>query len=135
MFDLLMFISAFTTIKDMIKEHKEEKLSTACMSDFRKYRDDVLNGVSQEQRTDKMCAGIYQRNIQSPHKDINHNIIVDDSQAFENDKAIYGSVAYEWAREGKYNLSDEAMITEKQRIDDKYSLLYSLIRRDKRNKN
>ena len=132
MFDLLMFISAIFTTKEIVKEYYDKKnINHNAISDFDIYRQDVLSGLSHEKRMDKMSANIYHETEHpEPHR-YNGNIIIENCQLFESDKAAYGiEQVYKWAAQGKYNLSEEEQIVEKQRIDDKYELLYSLVRKD-----
>ena len=59
MFDLLFVLSLFLTCGEFIKEKTEKKPPDNCLTDMEKFKEDVLNGVSSEQRMKNLYNGKY----------------------------------------------------------------------------
>lgn len=131
MFDLACILGMVLTGGEYLKEKLEPKPPENCLSNMELFQQDVLNGVSSEQRMKNLRNGKYvQREVYpEPHKDPKTGkIIIDDYEAFNRDKEKYGALeAYNRARRGAYNLSEEEVEKNRQKIEEKYKKLYKLI--------
>lgn len=132
MLNILSAFSLFITSKQLVKENREKKNpNTHVITDWDAYKQDVLSGVSHEQRMKKMQADVYEKaDHPEPDRDKDGKIIIENCELFESDKASYGiTQAYKWAAQGKYNLTPKELEIEQKRIEDKYNKLYELARR------
>ena len=113
-----------------VKEKLEPKPPENALGNMELFQQDVLDGVSSEQRMQNMMNGKYvQKEVYpEPHRGADGKIIIDDYEAFNRDKERYGALeAYNRARRGAYNLSEEEIEKNRQKIEEKYKKLYKLI--------
>ena len=84
------------------------------------YYQDVMNGVSAEQRMKNLENGKYRltENYPEPHRDERTGkIIIENSLLYNEDVKRYGAYqASKWVKQGKYNLTPEELEKETERI-------------------
>ena len=130
MFDLACILGMLFTGGEYLKEKLEPKPPENCLSNMELFQQDVLNGVPSEQRMKNMQNGKYvQRNVYpEPHRDKDGKIIIDDMDSFNRDKINLGALeAYNRAKRGAYNLSQEEIEKNRQKVEEKYKKLSRLI--------
>lgn len=129
MFDGLFIASLITSCCQAIKEKLEPTIPAENWANKDLYHQDLMNGVSVEQRMKNLKNGKYKltETYSEPHRDKDGKIIIENSLLFEEDKKKYGiSQAYKWVKQGKYNLTLEELEKEEERIKKKFEYLYSL---------
>jgi hypothetical protein len=65
---------------------------------------------------------------QEPHRDpVSGKIVIENCKLYYEDVRNHGAYqAQQWVKQGKYNLTEEEMKKEEERIKEKYKYLYSL---------
>lgn len=128
MFDGLFIASLITSCCQAIKEKLEPTIPAENWANKDLYYQDLMNGVSVEQRMKNLKNGKYKltETYPEPHRDKDGKIIIENSLLFEEDKKKYGvSQAYKWVKQGKYNLTPEEIKKEEERIKKKFEYLYN----------
>ena len=128
MFDGLFIASLITSCCQAIKEKLEPTIPAENWANKDLYYQDLMNGVSVEQRMKNLKNGKYKltETYPDPHRDKDWKIIIENSLLFEEDKKKYGvSQAYKWVKQGKYNLTPEEIKKEEERIKKKFEYLYN----------
>lgn len=136
MIDLLFVLSIFTGVGELVKEKRVPVIPAENWTNKELYQRDILNGISHEQRMKNVVNGKYKqaqtqtKKYPKPHKGTDGKILIENSLLFEEDKRKYGVVkAYEFAEQGKYNLTKEELEKEHKRIEEKYNKLFDLVAR------
>ena len=130
MFGLLGLVSILSTGYQLIKEACEPTIPAENWANKELYHQDLMNGVSVEQRMKNVKNGKYKlvENYPEPHRDKNGKIIIENSKLYKEDLMKYGAVqAQKWVKQGKYNLSPEELEKERERIKKEMEKLYNLI--------
>ena len=130
MFGLLGLVSILSTGYQLIKEACEPTIPAENWANKELYHQDLMNGVSVEQRMKNVKNGKYKlvENYPEPHRDKNGKIIIENSKLYKEDLMKYGAVqAQKWVKQGKYNLSPEELEKEHERIKKEMEKLYNLI--------
>ena len=95
------------------------------------YYQDMMNGVSAEQRMENVKNGRYKlvNKYPEPHRDPKTNkIVIENSLLYKEDLKNYGAYqTYKWVEQGKYNLTPEELKKEKERIKKHLEHLYGLM--------
>ena len=129
MLDGLFIASLISTCYQAIKESLEPTIPAENWANKELYHQDLMNGVSAEQRMKNVKNGKYKltENYPEPHRDKDGKIIIENSQPYYDDVKNYGAYqAHKWMRQGKYNLSPEELEKEHKRIQEKFKKLYEL---------
>lgn len=129
MLDGLFIASLITSGYQAIKEGLEPTIPAENWANKELYHQDLMNGVSVEQRMKNVKNGKYRlvENYPEPHRDKNGKIIIENSQLYYDDVKNYGAYqAQKWVKQGKYNLSPEELEKERNRIQEKLKQLYDL---------
>ena len=130
MFGLLGLVSILSTGYQLIKEACEPTIPAENWANKELYHQDLMNGVSAEQRMKNVKNGKYKlvENYPEPHRDKNGKFIIENSKLYKEDLMKYGAVqAQKWVKQGKYNLSPEELEKERERIKKEMEKLYNLI--------
>lgn len=134
MFGLLGLVSLLGTSYQAIKEAFEPTIPAENWANKELYHQDLMNGVSVEQRMKNVKNGKYKltQTYPEPHRDPkNGKIIVENDRLYKQDVKNYGAYqAHQWMKQGKYNLTPEELAKERERIDKEMEKLYGLIRRE-----
>ena len=94
------------------------------------YYQDILNGISVDQRMKNVKNGKYKLagKYPEPHRDPKTGkIIIENCLLYREDLKNYGAYqTYKWVEQGKYNLEGEALKKEQERIKKHLEFVYSL---------
>lgn len=129
MLDGLFIVSLISSCYQAIKEKLEPTIPAENWANKELYHQDLMSGVSVEQRMKNLKNGKYKltKTYPEPHRDKNGKIIIENSQLYYDDVKKYGAYqAQQWAKQGKYNLSPEELEKEKERIKKQFEYLYKL---------
>lgn len=129
MFGLLGLVSIVGTSYQLIKEAFEPTIPAENWANKDLYHQDMMNGVSAEQRMKNVKNGKYKmtETYPEPHRDANGKIIIENCKLYYDDVNKYGAYqAQQWVKQGKYNLTPEELKKENERIKAKYEHLYKL---------
>lgn len=129
MFDLLFISSIIGTCIQAIKEACEPTIPAENWANKELYHKDMMNGVSIEERMKNLKNGKYKltNTYPEPHRGSDGRIIIENSQLYYDDVKKYGVYqAYQWVKQGKYNLTKEELEKENERIKKKMEYLYKL---------
>ena len=116
---LLGIFSIFSSAKKVIKESFEPTIPAENWANKELYHQDIMNGVSAEQRMKNLKNGKYKltETYPEPHRDENGKIIIENCKLYKEDLFKYGSVqTMKWIKQGKYNLTPEELEKERERI-------------------
>lgn len=130
MFDGLFIASLITTCIQGIKEKLEPTIPAENWSNYDLYRQDMMDGVSIEQRMKNIENDKYKltETYPEPHRDAKTGkIIIENSKLYNEDVKNYGAYqAQQWVKQGKYNLTPEELKKEEERIKKHFEYLYSI---------
>lgn len=130
MFGLLGLVSILGTGYQLIKESFEPTIPAENWANKELYHQDIMNGVSAEQRMKNVKNGKYKltETYPEPHRDlVSGKIIIENCKLYYEDVSKYGAYqAQQWVKQGKYNLTPEELKKENERIKAKYEHLYKL---------
>lgn len=129
MLDGLLIASLITSCCQAIKEKLEPTIPAENWANKELYHQDLMNGVSAEQRMKNVKNGKYKLTevYPEPHRDENGKIIIENSQLYYDDVKNYGAYqAQKWVKHGKYNLTPEELEKERERIKKEMEYLYKL---------
>lgn len=129
MLDGLLIASLIASCYQVIKEKFEPTIPAENWANKELYHQDLMNGVSVEQRMKNLKNGKYKltETYPEPHKDKDGKIIIENSQLYYDDVKNYGAYqAQQWVRQGKYNLTPEELEKERERIKKEMEYLYKL---------
>lgn len=126
-----LFIASFVgTCYQAIKEAFEPTIPAENWANKELYHQDIMNGVSAEQRMKNVKNGKYKltEKYPEPHKDENGKIIIENCKLYKEDLFKYGAAqTMKWVKQGKYNLTPEELEKERERIKKEFDKLYSLL--------
>ena len=129
MFDGLFIASLITSCMQGIKEKLEPTIPAENWANKELYHQDLMNGVSIEQRMKNLKNGKYKvtQAYPKPHRDASGKIIIENCTLYKEDVKRYGAYqAQQWVKQGKYNLSPEELAKERERYKKKWEHLYKL---------
>ena len=129
MLDGLLIVSLIGSCYQAIKEACTPTIPAENWVNKDLYHEDLMNGVSVEQRMKNLKNGKYKlmENYPKPHRDKNGKIIIENSQLYKEDLNRYGAYqAMQWVKQGKYNLTPEELKKEEERIKKEFGYLYDL---------
>lgn len=131
----LFIASLIITGYQLIKEACEPTVPAENWTNKELYHQDMMNGVSVEERMKNVKNGRYKlvKNYPEPHRDPESGkIIIENNLLYKSDLKEYGAVqTMKWVKQGKYNLTPEELEKEHKRLDEEYKKLYELSRRNK----
>lgn len=130
MFGGLFIASIIGNIYQATKEAFKSTVPAENWANNELYYQDLVSGVSAEQRMKNVKNGRYKMTATypEPHRDKDGKIIIENYNLYKEDLMKYGSVqTMNWVKQGKYNLPPEELEKEYERIKDKYDNLYGLI--------
>ena len=130
MFDGLFIASIIGTCYQAIKEAFEPTIPAENWANKELYHQDMMNGVSVEQRMKNVKNGKYKMTTTypEPHRDpVSGKIVIENCKLYYNDVKKHGAYqAQQWVKQGKYNLTPEELKKENERIKAEYEHLYKL---------
>lgn len=129
MLDGLFIASLIGSLCQVVKEKLEPTIPAENWANRELYHQDIMNGVSVEERMKNLKNGKYKlvENYPEPHRDKDGKVIIENSQLYYDDVQKYGAYqAQKWVKQGKYNLSPEELEKEHKRIQEKFKKLYNL---------
>lgn len=126
----LFVASLIGTVYHGTKEACEPRIPAENWANKELYYQDVMDGVSAEQRMKNLKNGKYKlmESYPEPHRDAGTGkIIIENSLLYKEDVKNYGAYqAQQWVKQGKYNLSPEELQKETERVKKHIEKLYSL---------
>lgn len=136
MFGLLGAVSIVGTCYQLIKEAYEPTIPAENWANKELYHQDMMNGMSVEERMKNVKNGRYKlvENYPEPHRDSKSGkIIIENNLLYKEDLRKYGAVqAQKWVKQGKYNLTPEELKKEHKRLDEEWKKRYELSRKIRR---
>jgi hypothetical protein len=130
MFGLLFALSIVGTVAQIVNEAFSKPVPAENWANKELYHEDIMNGVSIEQRMKNLDNGRYkmQNAYPEPHRDpVSGKIVIENSRLYYEDIEKYGaSKAQQWMKQGRYNLEPEELKKEEERIKERYKYLYKL---------
>ena len=119
-------IGSFGSLYKSIKEKSEPTIPAENWANKELYHQDLMNGVSAEQRIKNVKNGKYKlvEEHPEPHRDSQTGkIVIENDKLYKEDVLKYGAYqAQKWVHQGKYNLTPEEL--EKRREEIKKELDY-----------
>lgn len=119
MLDGLFIASLIGTCVQLVKESLEKPIPAENWANKELYHEDLVNGVSIEQRMKNLKNGRYKlvEQYPEPHRDSNGKIIIENNLLYKQDLLKYGGAqTMKWVKQGKYNLTPEELEKEHKRI-------------------
>lgn len=119
MFDGLFIASFISTLFQGVKESMQPKITAEQWGNKELIHQDIMNGVSAEQRIKNAQNGKYvlKEKYSEPHRNKDGQIVIENSLLYKDDLKKYGAYqAMQWVKQGKYNLSPKDLIKEEERI-------------------
>lgn len=111
MFDALFGLSIVGTIVELFKESHEKAIPAENWANQDLYYQDIMNGVSPEQRMKNLENGKYKltETYPEPYRSPKTGkIIIQNSELYYSDCKKYGAYqASKWVQQGKYNLTQK----------------------------
>lgn len=136
MFELLGLVSMLGTSYQLIKEACEPTIPAENWANKELYHQDMMNGMSVEERMKNVRNGRYKlvENYPEPHRDPKSGkIIIENNLLYKSDLQKYGAVqTQKWVKQGKYNLSSEELEKEHKRLDEEWKKRYELSKKIRR---
>lgn len=130
MFDLIFIGSIVCSCVQAIKDACTPTIPAENWANKELYYKDILDGVPIEQRMKNLENGKYKmtNTYPEPHRDpVSGKIIIENSKLYHEDVNKYGAYqAQQWVKQGKYNLTQDELKKERERIKKQYEYLYSL---------
>lgn len=131
MLDGLFIASLVETIAQIIKEKCEPVIPAENWANKDLYYEDMMNGMSVEQRMKNVKNGRYKltETYPEPHKDPKSGkIIIENYKLYNEDVKNHGAYqAQKWVKQGKYNLTPEELEEQHKEFEKKWEYLYSLL--------
>lgn len=107
MFDGLFIVSLIGSCYQAIKEAFEPTIPANNWANKELYYQDLMNGVSAEQRMKNVKNGKYKvvEKYPEPHRDKDGKILIENYKLYNEDLMQYGAVqTMKWVKQGKYNM-------------------------------
>lgn len=131
MLDGLFIASIVGTLYQGIKEKLEPTIPAENWANKELYHQDLMNGVSVEQRMENLKNGKYKltETHPEPHRDpVSGKIVIENCKLYKEDVKNYGAYqAQQWVKQGKYNLTPEELEKERERYKKEMENLYNLL--------
>lgn len=131
MFDGLFIASIIGALYQGIKEKLEPTIPAENWANKELYHEDLMNGVSVEQRMKNLKNGKYKltETYPEPHRDsVSGKIVIENCKLYHEDVKNYGAYqAQQWVKQGKYNLTPEELEKERERYKKEMECLYNLL--------
>ena len=131
MFDGLFIASLISSCYQAIKEKLEPTIPAENWANKELYHQDLMSGVSAEQRMENLKNGKYKltETHPEPHRDpVSGKIIIENCKLYNEDVKKYGAYqAQQWVKQGKYNLTPEELEKEREEYKKKMEHLYNLL--------
>lgn len=136
MFGGLFVVSIISSCTQAIKKSIEPTIPAENWANKELYYQDVINGVSVKQRMKNVECGKYrlsnfnsesQKKYPEPHRGEDGKIVIENCLLYNSDLKKYGTIkTMEWVKQGKYNLDEEGLKKERERVKKEYEILYSI---------
>lgn len=130
MFDFIGIVSIVFSTAQAIKDAFTPTIPAENWENKELYYKDVMNGVPVEQRLKNVENGKYKmtNTYPEPHRDpISGKIIIENNLLYKKDLAAYGAVqTMQWVKQGKYNLTQEELKKENERLKKEFENLYRI---------
>ena len=127
----LFLFSLISTCVEAVKEACAPTIPAENWANKDLYHQDLMAGVSIEQRMKNVQNGKYRltETYPEPHRDpATGKIIIENCKLYKEDVKKYGAYqAQQWVKQGKYNLTPEELEKERARIKAEMERLYSLL--------
>lgn len=125
----LLFTTVFVqNVVRVVKEKHTPVIPAENWENKELYYEDLVNGVSAEQRLKYAEKGKYKLGGEypEPHRDPkNGKIIIENCKLYHEDIKNYGtSQAKKWVMQGKYNLTPEELEKQHKEYEEKWKHLY-----------
>ena len=127
--DFLFITSMIGSVVQAAKEAFEPTMTMEDWANTDLYYDDLMNGVPMEQCVRNLRNGKYrtENRYPAPHRDTDGKIIIENSLLYEADLERYSPLQVDkWINQGKYNLDEEGLKKEEERIMKEYERLLSI---------
>ena len=94
MFDFLFAMSIVDSVVELAEEASAPTIPAENWANKELYHEDIINGVSAEQRMKNLKNGKYKsvETYLEPHRDINGKIIIENNLLYNEDLEKYGAV-------------------------------------------
>lgn len=126
----LFIASVLGIAHESIKEAREPRIPAENWANKDLYYQDVMRGVSAEQRMKNLENGKYKlaESYPEPHRDAKTGkIIIENGLLYKKDVENYSAYQVkQWVRQGKYNLSPQEFEKEMERIKKQVEKSYNL---------
>lgn len=117
---MLFLASVIGTLVQLYKENHEPVLTADYFANDELYSQDIINGVPYEKRMKNLKNGKYRltEKYPEPHRNPKTGkIVIENCLLYNSDVREYGAYqASKWAEQGKYNLTQEELENEIERI-------------------
>lgn len=130
MLDGLFIVSLICTCKQLIEEACQPTIPAEYWGNKELYHKDLMSGVPIEQRMKNLENGKYKlvESYPEPHRDANGKIIIENCTLYKEDVRKYGAYqAQQWAKQGKYNLTQEELEKVRKKYEADMERLYKLL--------
>lgn len=130
MLDGLFIASLIGTGIQLIKEKCTPTIPAENWANKDLIHEDTMKGISSKEFQRNLANGKYKMTVKypEPHRDKDGKIIIENCLLYEKDLREHGAVqTMKWVKQGKYNLTQEELKKERERIKKKYDYLYSLL--------
>ncbi len=128
---LLGIFSIFSSAKKVIKESFEPTIPAENWANKELYHQDIMNGVSAEQRMKNLKNGKYKltETYPEPHRDPKTGkIIIENCDLWRKDLREYGAYQVsKWVKQGKYNLTPDELKKQQEKFEKDMENLYRLV--------
>lgn len=136
MLDTLFLISIVGTVAELIKDACTKPIPAENWANMELYYNDMANGISTQQLLKNVENGKYKMEKKfypEPHKcPISGKIVIENSSLYNEDIKAYGAhQASKWVEQGRYNLTQDTLKKEHERLREKYDYMYELNRKCK----
>ena len=125
LFGLFTFVNACV---QEIKTALEPEIPAENWANKELYHQDIMNGMSAEQRLKNVENGRYKliETYPEPHRDpVSGKIVIENSLLYNEDIMKYSaSQVGKWVEQGRYNLTPEEFEIEKERLKKKYESMW-----------
>lgn len=127
MLDGLFIVSHIATVVQLIKEAAQPVIPAENWANKELIHQDRMRGITQKEFKENLANGRYKliENYPKPHKNKNGQIIIENCRLYKEDCRKYNAVqVMKWVKEGKYNLTQEELRKEKERLNKKHNRKY-----------
>lgn len=123
-------IALLTSGGKLLSEKTTKSIPAENWANKELYNQDLAKGVPVKQRLRNAENGKYRQVVThpEPHRHPKTGkIVIENCKLYNEDLATYGAVqVHKWMKEGRYNLSPEALKKEEERIKAHYQHLYNI---------